>query len=96
MKKYISMIVFALVAMVESAVSQNVVSLSSGQGREGEVLTVDVTLTNSDPVSGLEILLPLTPKQLEYVDGSAQLDVERADGHLVSAAVVDNTLRIYV
>ena len=60
------------------------------------MVTVDVTLTNSDPVSGLEILLPLTPKQLEYVDGSAQLDVERADGHLVSAAVVDNTLRIYV
>ena len=81
---------------MESAVSQNVLSLSSGQGREGEVLTVDVTMSNSDPVSGLEILLPLIPNQLEYVDGSAILDAGRADGHLISAAVVDDTLRIYV
>ena len=95
MKKYISIIVLALLAMVEGF-AQNVVTVSSPQGREGEVVTVDVTLTNNDPVSGLEILIPLTPKQLNYVDGSAVLVAERTDGHMLNAAVVDNTLRIYV
>ena len=95
MKKYISIILLALLAMVEGF-AQNVVTVLSAQGREGEVVTVDVTLTNNDPVSGLEILIPLTPKQLNYVDGSAVLVAERTDGHMLNAAVVDNTLRIYV
>ena len=95
MKKYISIILLALFAVVNSA-AQNVVSISSGQGVPGDVVTIDVVLQNSDDVTAAEVVIPLVNKQLTYVDGSCVIDSERANGHQLNAAVVDGALRIYI
>ena len=76
--------------------AQNVVSISSGQGIPGDVVTVDVALQNSDEVTAVEVVIPLVEKQLTYVDGSCVINNERANEHQVSAAVVDGALRIYI
>ena len=95
MKKLISTILLALFAVIGGA-AQNVVSISSGQGVPGDVVTVDVALQNSDEVTAVEVVIPLVEKQLTYVDGSCVINSERANGHQVSAAVVDGALRIYI
>ena len=95
MKKYISIILLALFAVVNSA-AQNVVSISSGKGVPGDIVTVDLALQNSDEVTAVEVVIPLVNKQLTYVDGSCVINSERANGHQLNAAVVDGALRIYI
>ena len=95
MKKYISIILLALFAVMGSA-AQNVVSLSSGQGVPGDIVTVDVSLQNSDEVTAVEVVVPLVDRQLTFVDGSCVINSERANGHQLNAAVVDGALRIYI
>ncbi|MBO5921064.1 MAG: choice-of-anchor D domain-containing protein, partial [Bacteroidaceae bacterium] len=95
MKKIISIIFLALFVAAGS-VAQNMVSISSGQGVPGDVVTVDVVLQNSDDVTAAEVVIPLVNKQLTYVDGSCVMDSERANGHSLSAAVVNGALKIYI
>ena len=95
MKKYISTILFSLFAVL-GAVAQNTVSVSIVEGTPGEVANVDVLLQNSDNVTAAEVVIPLANKQLTYVDGSCMIDSERANGHRLSAAVVDGALKIYI
>ena len=95
MKKIISIIFLALFAAAGS-VAQNMVSISSGQGVPGDVVTVDVALQNSDEVTAVEVVIPLVEKQLTYVDGSCVINSERANGHSLNAAVVDGALKIYI
>ncbi len=75
--------------------AENVISLSSTAGHPGDEVTVEVGLTMTDAVTAAEIIIPLD-KQLTYVVGSATLNSARADGHELSAAVVDGNLRLYV
>ena len=95
MKKYISIILLSLFAVMGSA-AQNVVSISSGKGVPGDVVTVDVALQNSDEVTAVEVVVPLVDRQLTYVDASCVINAERANGHQLNAAVVDGALRIYI
>ena len=95
MKKYISIILLALFAVMGSA-AQNVVSISSGQGVPGDIVTVDVSLQNSDEVTAVEVVVPLVDRQLTFVDGSCVINSERANGHQLNAAVVDGALKIYI
>ena len=95
MKKYISIILLALFAVVSSA-AMNVVSISSGQGVPGDIVTVDVSLQNSDEVTAVEVVVPLVDRQLTFVDGSCVINAERANGHQLNAAVVDGALKIYI
>ena len=76
--------------------AQNVVSISSGQGVPGDIVTVDVSLQNCDEVTAVEVVVPLVDRQLTFVDGSCVINAERANGHQLNAAVVDGALRIYI
>lgn len=76
--------------------AQNVVSISSGQGVPGDIVTVDISLLNSDEVTAVEVVVPLVDRQLTFVDGSCVINSERANGHQLNAAVVDGALRIYI
>ena len=76
--------------------AQNVVSISSGQGVPGDIVTVDVSLQNSDEVTAVEVVVPLVDRQLTFVDGSCVINSERANGHQLNAAVVDGALKIYI
>ena len=76
--------------------AQNVVSISSGQGVPGDIVTVDVALQNSDEVTAVEVVVPLVDRLLTFVDGSCVINAERANGHQLNAAVVDGALKIYI
>ena len=76
--------------------AQNKISLSSAQGHPGDTVTVELSLQNSEYVTAVEIQVPLERKQLTFVEGSCVLNGERANGHSISAAVVNDILRIYV
>ena len=95
MKKYISIILLVLFAVVGSA-AQNKVSISSGQGVPGDIITVDVSLQNSDEVTAVEVVIPLVDKQLTYVDGSCAINSERINGHQYNVAVGGGALRIFI
>lgn len=78
-----------------TAQAVNTVSLTSGQGRPGDEVEVAVNLSNTDEVTALEILVPLTD-MLRYVDGSAIFNAERSNGHTLTASAKDGKLSICV
>lgn len=52
-------------------------------------------MQNTDDVVAAEIRIPLA-NYVKYVEGSATLNAERSNGHLISASGADNELRVYV
>ncbi len=93
--KRITTLLLVLLLFGVGAWAQNKVSLSSTEGHPGDVVRVQVDLACTDDITAAEIIVPLH-KQLTYVEGSARLNAERADGHTLSAAVVNGELRLYV
>ena len=78
-----------------TAVADNTVTLTSTQGHPGEEVEVAVMLANESAVTALEVCIPLDDA-LCYVDGSAVINVERANGHQLTAAVKEGTLNIVI
>ena len=78
-----------------TATATNTITLTSAQGHPGEEVEIAVTLTNSDEVTALEILVPLND-MLRYVDGSAVLNAERSNGHTLTASAKDGNLSICI
>lgn len=78
-----------------AATASNVVSLSSVSGHPGDEVTVTASLTNDDAVTAIEVLVPLND-HVQYVAESAALNSERVADHMMSAAVVEDTLRVYI
>lgn len=60
-------------------------------GNSDEEVTVDISMNNMDPVSGLQLTFNL-PESLKYVDGSFALS-SRKDDHVAVATLQDGTLR---
>lgn len=78
-----------------TAQAVNTVTLTSVQGHPGDEVEVAVNLSNTDEVTALEILVPLTD-MLRYVDGSAIFNAERSNGHTLTASAKDGKLSICV
>jgi len=71
----------------------NELHVNSLSARSGTDTTLSLRINNQEPFIGFQFDLPL-PDPVEYLDGSVQL-TSRADGHAVSANVVDgSTLRV--
>ena len=93
MKRYLLTITIACLSLW--AMAANTISLSSVSGTPQTEVEVVVSLDNSDAISAFEITIPLI-EHLQYVNGSAVLLSSRSNGHLISAAQVEQDLRIYV
>ena len=78
-----------------TATAANTVTLTSVQGHPGDEVEVTVTLTGESAVTAIELLVPLGD-MLRYVDGSAVLSTERADGHTLTAAEQDGKLSMVI
>lgn len=78
-----------------AATASNLVSFSSVSGHPGDEVTVSASLANDDVVTAIEVLVPLND-HVQYIAESATLNSERAADHTMSAAVVDDTLRVYI
>lgn len=82
--------------MVGTVQAQNVVSISSASGHPGDDVELSVTLNLSDPVTALQLEIPL-PDHLNYVDGSAVLNATRmATSHQLSVSQAGGKLKLYV
>lgn len=93
MMKKIILILFAAIAGFVARAG-NVVTVSQTEGHPGDVVTVAVSVQNTDIITGMQITIPLD-KFLSYEAGSASL-TERADGLQVSANANDGELHIVV
>ena len=94
MKKYL-LLYWCILLTTMGCFAQNSVSITAVSGNPGDEVEVAVMLENSDAITAVEVQIPLTDKQLRYVEGSAKLNADRSNGHQVSAAVVDGALRLY-
>ena len=78
-----------------TATAANTVTLTSVQGHPGDEVEIAVMLTITDEVTAIELLVPLGDK-LSYVEGSAVINAERANGHTLSAAEQDGKLSMVI
>ncbi len=90
------LLLLSVVWFATQLTAQNKIILSSVQGHPGDIVTVGLSLQNSEDVTAVEIQVPLERKQLTFVEGSCVLNEERSNGHGISAAVVNDVLKIYV
>ena len=78
-----------------TAIAANTVTLTSVQGHPGDEVEVAVALTGESTVTAIELLIPLGD-MLRYVDGSAVINAERANGHQLAADVRDGKLSMVI
>ena len=92
MKKLLTTLIL-LGAIYSGSRADNVMTLSEAQGCPADTLTFSLSLSNSDSPVALQAMVPLHG-QFGYVEGSCTLS-SRANGHALTAMVLDDTLRIY-
>lgn len=83
-----------LLCLGMGAWADNKVTLSTGTAVPGQEVTIEVSLTNSDAVSALQLSIPLD-ENLTYVANSIQ-GTTRLSSHQVSTGVKDGELNIMV
>lgn len=84
-----------MAAVSVAAIAGNKITLSSALGHPGDEVSLTASLTNYDAVTAVEMLVPLN-EHVQYVAESATLNTGRTTDHTMSAAVVDDTLRVYI
>lgn len=87
--------VYVLLCLCVAARAGNSITFSSGSGKPGDIVKVEMTLENDVEISALQISLPLDEKA-KYVASSAVLAAERSNGHSIAASESDGTLTIVV
>ncbi len=92
MKKLISLL--SMVSLVLTMQANNI-TLTATSGTPGTEVTLSAAFTMTEPVTAMEIHIPLT-EHITLVDGSAVLAANRITDHTISAAVVDNLLKVYI
>ena len=72
----------------------NTITISSEEGAPGDEVTVNVSMTNTDAVSSLQVSIPLD-ENLTLVSGSGKKG-ERCTDHTVIVGVKDGVLNVFV
>lgn len=75
------------------ALPQNTVTLTGGEGKPGEQVTVGLQLKNTDDVTAMQVDVPLDDA-LSFVEGSEVIAQERLDGHGVKVSATEDGFRI--
>ena len=93
MKKYLFILTAILLTVLGSQLcAQNVMTLSSGEGRPQDIVEIELSVTNTNAFIAFQTEIPLG-ENLSYVEGSAVL--YRNEDHQLIASVVDDVLKIY-
>ena len=93
MKKYLFILTAILLTVLGSQLcAQNIMTLSSGEGRPQDIVEIELSVTNTDAFIAFQTEIPLG-ENLSYVEGSAVL--YRNEDHQLIASVVDDVLKIY-
>lgn len=83
------------VSLTLTAFGTNKFTITGGNGHPGDEVTINVSLSTEGTAVVGEMLIPLD-KQLKYVDGSCVSGTSYADDYELSAALVDEGLRVVV
>lgn len=94
MKNWFASICLLLLAL-SSARAENVVTVSTAEGKPGETVSISVSLTNTDDIVAAEFSIPLG-KDNQYVEGSFTMQENRLKDHTVKASVKDGALNVYL
>ena len=94
-KNRIISILTAVVSFVFTTAAENVVTLSSVSGKPGDEVLIEVSLSNTDEISALQLDMPLDAS-LTLVEGSAVIEANRSDGHTVSVSKIQDGIRVVV
>lgn len=74
--------------------AQEILSLGTYEGADGDTITLELSMTNQDTIRGFQVDIGLD-SLLEYVDGSAQLSSRAQASHSLSVALQSNqSLRV--
>ena len=95
MKKGLLTMLLMAVSLTLTAFGTNKFTITGGNGHPGDEVTVNVSLSTEGTAVVGEMLIPLD-KQLKYVDGSCVAGTSYADDYELSAALVDEGLRVVV
>ncbi|MGN0232189.1 MAG: DUF1573 domain-containing protein, partial [Muribaculaceae bacterium] len=92
-----SMAVFLLLLLTTNVAARagDALTISSSEAAPGEAMQIDVSLTNSDTVSALQLSIPVGDN-LEYMNGSATLNPDRIDDHGIMASQSNGVLTVVV
>lgn len=85
-----------VVGFTLTTLGANIFSISSVEGKPGDVVTVDVDMQCDEAAAVAEIVIPLYDKQVTFINGSCELSDERCDGHQMQAAMTAEGLRIVI
>ncbi len=88
-------LILLLLTLCALGLQANNISLTATSGVAGSEVTLSAAFTMTEPVTAMEIHIPLT-EHITLVDGSATLAADRITDHAISAAVVDNLLKVYI
>ena len=83
-----------ILSVAVSAVADNIVGISTVEGKPGDTVELQIGLTNTDNVSSVQVSIPLDPR-LSLVENSAKT-TGRTNGHSVTAGVKDGKLNVFV
>ena len=83
-----------MLTIVSSLSAANILSLSAVSGSAGDTVTIEAYLTTTDPVSALQMTLPLGDN-LHYLSASATLGSSQT-AHQLSANSKDNVLYVNI
>ena len=95
MKRRLLTMLLMAVSLTLTAFGTNKFTITGGNGHPGDEVTINVSLSTEGTAVVGEMLIPLD-KQLKYVDGSCVSGTSYADDYELSAALVDEGLRVVV
>ena len=75
------------------ALPQNTVTLTGGEGKPGDQITVSFGLKNADALSAMQVDIPLD-ESLTFVEGSERIDTERLGGHEIKVSRTEAGVRV--
>lgn len=93
--KVMSIALLLCAATYAAHATGNTLTLSGGNGRPSEEVTVTAAVQFANPVTAFQVVMPLD-KNLKYVDKSSILDRTLVKDHIIEASGANGELRIYV
>lgn len=94
MKKLKYIVAALLLCFSMGAWADNIITISSAEGAPGDEVTVNVSMTNTDAISSLQVSIPLD-ENLTLVEGSGELG-NRCASHSLTVGVKDGVLNVFV
>lgn len=93
--KPLLLVCIMILSVATRVAADNIVGIGTVEGKPGDIVELQISLSNSDNISSVQVSIPIDSKLIELVDNSAQT-TGRASQHSVTVGVKDGKLNIFV